>query len=368
MSTIFTRILPCRSPAKDEVEKRLFLLYNSRFVGIFIARGVFVFSPYPIRFKEIYKEVVWGGSRLKTLLGKAIPSARTGESWEISDHGADTSAVAGGAFTGETLRTLCEKRPREILGSALAAKHRQRFPLLLKFIDANDTLSVQVHPDDEYARKHGKGESGKPEAWYIVAAEPGSRLIKGLKHGTKKDDFKRLLKAGRVEECLNSFAVFPGDVIHVPAGTVHAIGAGILLAEIQQTSDLTYRVYDWNRVGLDGKPRETHLEKALDVINFDGRDDSAKIASPPGPGIQRMAECKQLALDVITLEGGSFESVTGGERFEILCAVEGRGSVAWGGGKTDFAAGTSFLIPAAIGHYSITSDGRCRVLRSCVPE
>ena len=328
-----------------------------------------MFKPYPIRFREIYKEVAWGGSRLKTLLGKAIPSAKTGESWEISDHGADTSSVAGGAFAGkETLRTLCEKYPREILGSALAAKHRQKFPLLLKFIDANDTLSVQVHPDDDYARTHENGAWGKTEAWYIVAAEPGSRLVKGLKHGTKKDEFKRLLVAGRVEECLNSFEVSPGDVIHIAAGTVHAIGGGILLAEIQQTSDLTYRVYDWNRLGLDGKPRETHLEKALDVINFDGPDDSAKLHCPPGPGIQRMAECKKLALDVLTLDGGSYESITGGERFEILCAVEGSGSVAWSDGKTDFRAGTSLLIPAAIGTYSIKSDGRCRVLRSCVPE
>jgi mannose-6-phosphate isomerase len=327
-----------------------------------------VFKAYPIRFKEIYKEVVWGGSRLKTLLGKAIPGDKTGESWEISDHGADTSVVAEGAYAGETLRTLREKYPVEILGTALASKYKDCFPLLLKFIDTDDTLSVQVHPDDAYACAHEHGACGKTEAWYIIHAEPGARLIKGLKAGTRKQDFKRLLAEGRVEECLNSFEAVPGDVIPIAAGTLHAIGKGILLAEIQQTSDLTYRVHDWGRMGLDGKPRQMHLEKALDVIHFGVADDCPKVPSRPKVGMQRMAECCQLALDVLTLEGGFYESAPCGERFEVLCAVEGRGSIVWQDGGLEFKAGTSFLVPAAIGSYSIKSNSRCRVLRCSVPE
>lgn len=346
----------------DEVEIGGVSLYNMRFVNF---QRFDVFKPEPIRFREIYKEVVWGGTRLRTLLGKATPGDKIGESWEIADVGKDTSVVAEGEYAGETLRALCEKYPREILGAALV-KHRARFPLLLKFIDANDTLSVQVHPDDAYAHKHEKGSCGKTEAWYIVAAEAGARLIKGLKAGTKKAEFERLLAAGRVEECLNSFEVAPGDVIPIMAGTVHAIGAGIVLVEIQQTSDATYRVYDWGRMGLDGKPRQMHIEKARDVIDCSPLEGLAKLAAKSGAGAQRMVECEKLCLDVITLEGGLHKGATG-ERFEILCAVEGAGSIAWSGGGMKFKAGGSLLIPAALGEYSIKSGGRCRVLRSTVP-
>jgi len=331
---------------------------------------VSVFEPYPIRFKEIYKQVIWGGKRLKNVLGKEIPpGGKTGESWEISDHGDDTGVVANGCLAGaETLRTLCEKYPRDVIGGALAPHHGSRFPLLLKFIDANNVLSVQVHPHDEYARRHEEGETGKTEAWYIIAAEPGSQLIKGLKAGTTKDDFRRLLAEGKLEQCLNSFEVAPGDVVHIKAGTVHAIGKGILLAEIQQNSDVTYRVYDWNRVGFDGKPRPLHVDKALDVIDFSAPEDPPKFTCVDEVGMHRMVECDEFVLDVLTLDGGSYDGTTGGERFEILCVVEGMGSIVWRGGEEKIRAGTSLLIPAALNAYRVTTRGRMRLLRSCVPR
>ena len=328
-----------------------------------------MFKPYPIRFKEIYKDAIWGGDRLRSLFGKDIPpGGRTGESWEISDHGEDTGLVANGDLAGvETLRTLCEKYPQEVLGKALAAKRRGKFPLLLKFIDANDVLSVQVHPPDEYARLHEDGETGKTEAWYVIAAEAGSRLIKGLKPGTTKDDFRRLLAEGKLEQCLNSFEVAPGDVVHIRAGTVHAIGKGILLAEIQQNSDVTYRVYDWNRVGFDGAPRPLHVDKALDVIDFGAPESPPKLTCADEPGVRRMVECDKFVLDVLTLYNGSYEGTTGGERFEVLCVVEGKGSIAWAEGEEEIKAGASLLIPAALEKYRVAAGDRVRLLRCYVP-
>jgi mannose-6-phosphate isomerase len=338
-----------------------------------------MFMPYPIRFKEIYKNAIWGGDRLRSLLGKDIPpGGRTGESWEMSDHGEDTGIVANGDLAGvETLRTLCEKYPQEVLGKALAAQHREKFPLLLKFIDANDILSVQVHPPDEYARLHEDGEMGKTEAWYVIAAEAGSRLIRGLKPGTTKDDFRQLLAEGKLEECLNSFEVAPGDVVHIKAGTVHAIGKGILLAEIQQNSDVTYRVYDWNRVGFDGNPRPLHVNKALDVIDFGpdlpgtglyGSGESPpKLTCADEPGMRRMVECDKFVLDVLTLCNDSYEGTTGGERFEVLCVIDGKGSVAWAEGEEEIKAGVSLLIPAALERYRVATRDRIRLLRCYVP-
>ncbi|MFH1549365.1 MAG: type I phosphomannose isomerase catalytic subunit [Planctomycetota bacterium] len=320
---------------------------------------------YPLRFKEIFKQTIWGGGRLRAVFGKNIPPEnKTGESWEISDHGDDVSVVADGPLADRwTLRKLCDEFPTEVLGTALADGYREKFPLLLKFIDANDDLSVQVHPPDEYARVHENGELGKTEAWYIIEAQPGSRLIRGLKPGTTREEFRSLLDAGTLEKCLHSFEVKGGDVIFLSAGTIHAIGKGIVLAEMQQNSDTTYRVYDWNRVGLDGRPRELNVEKALDVINFD---------APPDEGVLRVdrserrmiTDCKYFTTEAITLAGNSVTESVSPERFEILCAVEGAGMIAWSGGEMDIAAGTSLLLPAAMGDYTVSSGKRLRILRT----
>ncbi len=319
---------------------------------------------YPLRFKEIFKQTIWGGGRLRAIFGKNIPPEnKTGESWEISDHGEDVSVVADGPLADKwTLRKLCDEYPTEMLGTALADRCREKFPLLLKFIDANDDLSVQVHPPDEYAHIHENGEFGKTEAWYIVEAQPGSRLIHGLTPGTTKEQFRSLLDTGRLEECLHSFEVKTGDVIFLSAGTVHAIGKGIVLAEMQQNSDTTYRVYDWTRAGLDGKPRELHVEKALDVINF---------AASPNEGVSHVGEserqtimdCKYFRTEAITLAGKSVTESVSPERFEILCAVEGAGRIMWSGGEMEIVAGTSLLLPAAMGEYETSSKKRLRILR-----
>ncbi len=221
---------------------------------------------YPLQFQPILRELIWGGRRLGTVLHKPIgPASDYAESWEVSDYHDQVSVVGEGPLAGTTLRELVRSRPLELLGPAVGP--REQFPLLVKFIDANQDLSVQVHPDDEKGRRLA-GDNGKTEAWVIVAAEPGSVIYAGLEHGVGADEFRRAIEAGRVEPLLHRFEARPGDSVLIEAGTVHAIGAGVLLAEIQQMSDATFRVFDWNRVGPDGKPRQLHIEQAMESIDF----------------------------------------------------------------------------------------------------
>ena len=225
----------------------------------------------PLFFQPLFVERVWGGNRLGELFDKSLPPNKViGESWELSDRPNEQTAAAGGPFDGWTLRKLMERAPEELLGEALAARRPPFFPLLIKFIDAGQDLSVQVHPDDEDCRKLGLADRGKTECWVVLHADPGSRINRGLKPGVTREAFEQALKAGRVAETLHYFPARPGDVIAIPPGMVHAIGAGIVLAEIQQNSDLTFRVHDYDRKGLDGKPRALHLPQSLAVIRFDG--------------------------------------------------------------------------------------------------
>lgn len=220
----------------------------------------------PLKFTPILKRIRWGGRRLGELLGKSIGQGPDyAESWEICDHGVDQSVVAAGPYAGWSLRRLIEQRPQELLGTQAGVS---QFPLLVKFLDASDLLSVQVHPDDQQARAFAPQEMGKTEAWIILAADRGSAVFAGLKPGIGEHQLREALETGLVAECLHRVEVAPGDCLLIPAGTVHAIGGGILLAEIQQSSDLTFRLFDWNRVGQDGKPRELHVEQAISCIDF----------------------------------------------------------------------------------------------------
>jgi mannose-6-phosphate isomerase len=221
---------------------------------------------YPLVFHPSFKERVWGGRELETLFGKKLPAGKTiGESWEMSDRPGDESVVANGKFAGQTLRQLMEKFPREILGSAKPAAGN-RFPILCKILDARDKLSLQVHPPAHKAAEL-KGEP-KTEMWYIADAAPGAELYVGLKRGMTRAEFEKRISDGSVAECFHRVPVRTGDTMFLPSGRVHAIGAGLVIFEIQQNSDTTYRVFDWNRVGLDGKPRELHVPQSLASIDF----------------------------------------------------------------------------------------------------
>src|SRR5664280_1964357 len=220
---------------------------------------------YPLTFKPIFKERVWGGRSLEKLYQKAWPpGARIGESWEISDRPGDVSMIANGPLAGKDLRWLMEHHERDLLGGA--ASQNGRFPLLIKILDAQDKLSLQVHPPPQKAAEWG-GEP-KTEMWYIVRAAPAAELYVGLKRGVTRQEFEKRIRTGDVAGCFHRVPVKAGDAMFLPSGRVHAIGGGLVIFEIQQNSDTTYRVFDWNRVGLDGKPRELHIAQSLASIDF----------------------------------------------------------------------------------------------------
>ena len=220
---------------------------------------------YPLMFEPRFKERVWGGRSLERLYAKKLPAAAPiGESWEIADRPGDESVIVNGPFAGNTLRWLMQQHGSDVLGDATAA-NGGRFPLLCKILDARERLSLQVHPPEHAAHL---GEP-KTEMWYIAAADPGAELFAGLRSGVTRDAFERAVASGNVADCFHRIAVQAGDAMFLPSGRVHAIGAGLVIFEIQQNSDTTFRVDDWNRVGLDGKPRELHVDQSLASIDFD---------------------------------------------------------------------------------------------------
>lgn len=325
------------------------------------------FDLYPLKFEPIYKPYIWGGRNLQKI-GKQIPEgAIVAESWEISDHDRDVSVVGNGSLRGKNLRELIKE-----YGEAISPKTENgRFPILIKYIDANQKLSVQVHPDDEYARLHeGPSELGKNECWFIMEAVPGAELILGLKKGITKKIFSKLVEKGRIEDGINRLPVSKGDFIYIKSGTVHALLEGIMVCEIQENSDTTYRLYDWGRVGRDGKPRPLHMEKALDVINF----------LPTERYDRHMGELfinydRTKVDEPAVLIRGNFFNVDflrctrdftcrfEGAHFHALNIIYGCGTVEYAKGAVDFRTGETLLIPGAVDEYRICTKG-ATILRS----
>ena len=326
----------------------------------------------PLVFKPHLVERVWGGRQLQTVLGKDLPEdGPFGESWEVSAHPSQPSAVAAGPLAGKTIAELCAEYGTAFMGTALAGD--AAFPLLFKYLDAAAVLSVQVHPDDAYAREHENGQLGKAEAWYVLASAAGGAIYHGLVSGTTRESFRDALASGRVGECLRKVSVQAGDCFYQPPGTVHAIGSGVLLAEIQQSSDLTYRVYDWGRVGLDGKPRELHIDKALDVIDFspDGANFApAKIKPAPinVPGTRHaelLVDSERFRFERLEFQGDArLESDP--ERFWLLAVAGGRGVLRAGEISYPLDAGKTCLIPASAGAFDITNAVDLSLLRAFV--
>lgn len=324
---------------------------------------------YPLKFLPVYKNYIWGGRSFEKL-GKALPEGIVAESWEVSCHPDGVSIVANGEFGGLSLTCLVEKFGSAIVGNALPEKDLKKFPLLVKFIDASNDLSVQVHPDDQYASEHENGEYGKNEMWYIIAAEPGARLIYDVMPGTTRESFKKAVEENNIERCLKSIEVFPGDVINIPAGLIHAIGKGILLAEIQQNSNTTYRVFDYNRTDKFGNKRPLHIEKALDVIDFDssGRREKyrgLKLFTASGFSKTILAANPYFAVEHYSIIDIAEENADG-SRFHIYTFIEGEGNIAYASGTVEVKMGESVLIPADMGKYRI--QGRLKALKSYVPD
>ncbi len=263
---------------------------------------------YPMLLRPVSKEIIWGGDRLRREYGKTAPFDKIAESWELTVREKEMCVIASGEYTGLPLGAYIRARRRSVLGKD-GAKY-DRFPLLIKFIDAADRLSIQVHPDNEYGLKN-EGELGKTEMWYIMAAEEGAKLVYGLKEGCTVEEFGAAVAEGRTEELLNFVEVHPGETYFIPSGQVHAIGAGILIAEIQQNSNITYRVYDYNRPGADGKPRELHTAKALDVIKLRTKEeiDAIRFAVPlsgvKADNMEVLASCEYFTVVKYATDAGS---------------------------------------------------------------
>jgi mannose-6-phosphate isomerase len=294
---------------------------------------------YPLKFKPIYKQRIWGGQRLRDVFGKNLPAGqKIGESWELADLPEDKSVIANGELAGQTLHSAIEQFSEKITGHE---NFPLPFPLLIKILDAEDILSVQVHPDPETCRQMGKGEP-KTECWYIIAAEPGAVIYKGLKKGVTKEQFAKAIEQGTVAEMLVKVPVRAGECHFLPAGTAHAIGPGLLIAEIQTPSDTTYRVFDWNRVDDTGRARDLHVEEAIESINFNQSDDELFVTT-----IGLLADCEYFTINK-GHQGKNCELLLSPGQMKTLIMLSGRGTILGTGGDIiEFSAGDCMLIPVA---------------------
>ena len=319
---------------------------------------------HPLRFAPILKRLIWGGRRLGTVLRKPIGAGSDyAESWEVSDHRHDVSIVADGPLAGASLRDLIRQRSDELLGPALAGL--DQFPLLVKFIDANQVLSVQVHPDDERGHRLAN-DNGKTETWVVVDAEPGSLIYAGLKPGVTRDDFAAAIEAGTVEPLLHKIPATAGDCILIPAGIVHAIGAGVMLAEIQQMSDATFRVFDWNRPGADGKPRTLHVDAAIASTDFSaGPVEPLRPTPEPTEGgtIERLSRTEFFALERLRLTG---EGCVGRpDRFTLVLVLGGDVEIRTPEVTMWACFGETILLPASLGECRVIPVNGSATLVTC---
>lgn len=318
----------------------------------------------PIRFQPLLKEYLWGGRRLGGELGKPIGDGpHYAESWEAVDHGDDQSMVADGAWAGKTLGELVADH-----GQALFGRHhpQPQFPLLFKFLDAERTLSVQVHPNDAQGALLDPPDLGKTEAWVVLAAAPGAKIYAGLKPGVDRATLERELAAGTCDNCLHEFEPQVGDCVFIKAQTVHAIGAGLLIGEIQQSSNTTYRLFDWNRVDADGKPRQLHIQESLDVIDYERGPVAAQTPQPTDrPHVERLVDCDKFVLDRWQLDGP--QPCGGDERFHLLAVVDGAAKVTSERVSHQLCRGNTILVPASCPVVSIEPQPQATLLDMYLP-
>jgi mannose-6-phosphate isomerase len=310
----------------------------------------------PFLLHPVYKEKPWGGDALSRLYGRSQPFPLTGESWELTCHPHGTSVVADGPYAGMLLTNLLNREPAALLGGRDASL--SRFPLLIKFLDVRDLLSVQVHPDDSYAAVHEQGDPGKTEAWYVLEADPDACVYMGLQPGVDRPALERAIRDDTLSDMMRRVPVRKGDLLFIAAGTVHT-ASGVFICEVQQNSDTTYRVYDWQRVGPDGASRPLHIDKALDVIDFSGRPISpVRGLSRRGNGYVRTlyAACPYFSIEEIHIDT-SYADDTLGTGFHSLSLVEGEGCILWRDTRIPVAAGQTTFVPASAGAYTLEGKG-----------
>ncbi len=326
--------------------------------------GMTLASIYPLKLRAACKDYIWGGTRLRTEYHQKSDEEKVAESWMLSNHPDGPSTIENGEYAGITLPEYFKAVGRGVFGTDCA--RFPDFPVLIKLIDAKDRLSIQVHPDDAYARAHGE-PFGKTEMWYVVDCAPGAGLYYGFDHAISKEEFRRRIESNTLEKVLNRAEVHPGDVFFIQSGTLHAIGAGILIAEIQQSSNLTYRIYDYGRPGKDGKPRELHIPQALDVTRLTPPD---RPAQPQGKkeGLQGYSRTLLASCGIFTVYEMEITEATmsaGPESFHSLVCLDGDAILLRDGRpELSFRKGDSIFLPAGYGGYTV--KGACRLLRTTV--
>lgn len=324
---------------------------------------------YPLTFEPIFKDKIWGGQKIKTILEKDFaPLPNCGETWEVSDVDGNVSVVKEGGLLGKSLHELVEHYKEELVGKHVYEKYGNRFPLLVKFIDANDDLSIQVHPNDDLAKQRGSG-FGKTEMWYIIQADEGAKLNAGFNREVTKEEYVKAVADNTIQELLNIETAESGDVFFLPAGRVHYIGKGLLLAEIQQTSDTTYRIYDFDRVdATTGKKRELHTDLAIDAIDYHHYDQYKTQYDKKLNESVNAVTSDYFVTNVLNFDGEVAHDYTHIDSFVILICVAGALTVETEGGyNVPLKMGQCVLIPASVNTVTFIPDGDMTVLETYVP-
>ena len=308
---------------------------------------------YPFKLKPVLKDIIWGGNRLASEYGKSDdPEQKIAESWELTVHKNGVNIIENGEYAGRSLEDLF-KSDKSIVSSDYQS---DKFPLLIKFIDAGQNLSVQVHPDNDYAEKY-ENEFGKTEVWYIIDAKPGAKIVYGLNDNYTREHLQNLIDNNKFEDCLNYIEVKPGDVYFIPAGLVHAIGEGIFIAEIQQNSDTTYRFYDYNRIGADGNPRELHIKQALDVcIKTKTEYKNPKIKDGKIPWLEVLSQCEYFSVIRFDLKDLKKSDINCPKYFCSVICLDGDGEIIWERKKYKIKKGDSYFFPAGIDKFKIAGN------------
>ena len=317
---------------------------------------------YPLKFNPIFKDKIWGGRKIKEVLGMDYgPLPNCGEVWLLSGIWDEQSTIANGDFEGDEINDLVETFMGDLVGESVFDKYGEQFPLLLKIIDANDWLSIQVHPDDELAEKRGLG-NGKTEMWYVMQADENAELVMGFNREMTRMDYVKVMKNNTLRDVLNYEQVKAGDVFFIPAGRVHALGPDIMVAEIQQTSDTTYRIYDWDRINEAGMSRELHIPQSFEAIDF-GIPDQYKIEVPDVMNkTVPVVDCQYFVTNLLQLQGEMEKDYSNLDSFVILIALEGNFSLKWENGAIFVNQGECVLIPNLIKKVSIRAEKYCKLL------
>lgn len=323
---------------------------------------------YPLKFRPILKSVVWGGEKIAPFKEITTDQHNIGESWELSGVKGNESVVANGEYAGRTITELVQEFKGRLIGQKNYERTGDEFPLLIKFIDAKQDLSIQVHPDDELAAARHNGSKGKTEMWYVVAADKDAHLMSGLTQKITPDEYEQRVNNHTITDVLHDYKVAPGDVFFLPAGRIHSIGSGSFIAEIQQTSDITYRIYDFGRLGLDGKPRELHTELAKAAIDYTVYPDYRTEYRKEKNLENVLVDCSYFTTSLYDLDREVTKDLSGLDSFLVVICIEGKGSLKDAeGNEVTLHQGETVLIPADCkGVAFIPDEGGMKILTSCV--